>query len=294
MSAVFQSYRLAISPGTNGMNTFNLLQISVEAAISFYLVLLLPFYACVKTDCAHSQITYHLFTASSFSILHYYFATQGQALAIGFSLKPHWTSYYALGLVCLSTVASGSIPLGPGRFREQSQLYNKAVAERVAEIGKAVTANVLGSGRSILGGFMGFHVGDMARHVVTLEQVDLHELPVVTGAMQQQPAILSSVTWNKQSKRWLIPTLSLLWEVWGPQWVGWLGGEYRAWYTAESIALVCLTVEILISFVPWFCIQQILYTLDEHEDQQAAWAYASLWTLAQLGEIVAMVLRTWD
>jgi len=53
-------------------------------------------------------------------------------------------------------------------------------------------------------------------------------------------------------------------------------------------------LEILISFVPWVCIQQILYVLDGHADRRAAWAYASLWTIAQLGETVAMVKREWD
>jgi hypothetical protein len=224
-SAAFQSYRIAISPGTSSSDTFGLVEIAVEAGISFYSLLLLPIYVCVKTDWAHSQITYHLFTISAFSILHYYFATQGQALAINYSLEPHWTRHCALAIGCVTVAVCGTISLGPGRFREQSKLYNKAVAEKVAEIGNAVEQNVLGSGRSILGGFLGFHIGEMAHHVVTLDQVDLHELPVMPAAMQQQPSILDSVRWSKRRAKWLSPTAALLWEVWGPQWFGWLKSE---------------------------------------------------------------------
>lgn len=279
------------------MGALNLLQASVEAAVSFYLVLLVPAYAWAKTDKAHSQITHNYFTTSFISVLHYYFSTLGQSLAIGYSLEPHWTGYIALGFALVNTIASGTIGLGPGRFREQSLLYNKAVAERVAEIGKPVEANVLGSGRSIIGGFLGFHVGEMAQHVVTLEQVDLHELPVMPAVMQQQPSILDSVRWRTRPVKWLSPAVSLLWEIWGPQWYGWVKSKTIAagtWCIANSVALLCVTLEISISFVPWFCIQQILYTLDGHQDRRAAWAYASLWTIAQLSEIVAMVARTWD
>ena len=224
-SAAFQSYRIAILPRTSGLTTFGLVQIALEAGVSFYLLLLLPIYLHVKTDKAHSQITYHLFTISSLSILHYYFATQGQALAINYFLKPHWTHHCALAIGTVTVVVCGTISLGPGRFQEQSKLYNKAVEEKVAEIGKPIEANVLGSGRSILGGFLGFHIGEMAQHVVTLDQVDLHELPVMPAAMQQQPSILDSVCWSKQRAKWLSPTAGLLWEVWGPQWFGWLQSE---------------------------------------------------------------------
>jgi len=224
-SAAFQVYRLAISPRTSGLETFGLIQIAVEAGISFYSILLLPLYVCVKTDWAHSQITHHLFTMSAFSVLHYYFATQGQALAINHFLEPHWTRHCALAIGIVNLAVCGSISLGPGRFRELSKLYNKAVAEKVAENGKPVESNVLGSGRSILGGFLGFHAGEMAQHVVKLDQVDLHELPVMPAAMQQQPAILDSVRWSKRRAKWLSPTVALVWEVWGPQWFGWLKSE---------------------------------------------------------------------
>jgi hypothetical protein len=224
-SAAFQSYRIAISPRMSSLETFGLVQFAVEAGISFYSILLLPIYVGVKTDWAHSQITYHLFMLSSFSVLHYYFATQGQALAINYSLEPHWTRHYSLAIGFIIAAVCGTISLGPGRFREQSKLYNKAVAEKVAEIGKPVEPNVLGSGRSILGGFLGFHIGEMAKHVVTLDQVDLHELPVMPAAMQQQPSILDSVRWSKRRAKWLSPTAALLWEVWGPQWFGWLKSE---------------------------------------------------------------------
>ena len=224
-SAGFQSYRIAVSPRKSDLTTFGLVQIAVEAGIAFYSLMLLPIYLCVKTDWAHSQITYHLFTISSLSILHYYFATQGQALAINYFLEPHWTRHYALAIGLVTATACGTISLGPGRFREQSKLYNKAVAEKVAEIGKPIEANVLGSGVSILGGFLGFHVGEMAQHVVTLDQVDLHELPVMPAAMQQQPSILDSVCWSTRRAKWLSPTAALLWEVWGPQWYGWLQSE---------------------------------------------------------------------
>ena len=226
-SGAFQAYRLAISPGTNGMDTFDLLQISVEAAVSFYSVLLLPLYTCVTTDRTHRRITYHLFATSSFSALHYYFDTQGQALALNYSSQAHWTGYYALALAFIATLACGTIGLGPGRFREQSRVYNKAIADKVAELGETVEANVLGSGRSIIGGFLGFHITDMARHVISLEQVDLHELPVLPAAMQQQPSILESVSWTKRKSSWMSPTISLLWEVWGPQWLGWIKGKSK-------------------------------------------------------------------
>lgn len=62
----------------------------------------------------------------------------------------------------------------------------------------------------------------------------------------------------------------------------------------DELALLCLTIEMLVSFVPLFCIQQILYSLDNHADKQAAWAYAVLWVISQSVEIVCMVLRTWD
>jgi hypothetical protein len=229
-SAVIQSYRLAISPSLSRMDTSDLLQICVEAAISFYSVLLLPFYACVRTDRAHSQITYHLFCLASISALHHYFASQGQSLAINYSLQPHWTEYYSLALACVTSVACITIELGPGRYREMSRLYNKAVADKAAEESDIVKANVLGSGGSIFGYLMGSHITNLAREVASLDQVDLHELPVLPAAMQQQPSILKAVAWRKRDTKWLNPTVSLLWEVWGPQWLGWIKGEVLCLY----------------------------------------------------------------
>jgi hypothetical protein len=184
-----------------------------------------PFYSCVKTDKAHSQITYHLFSASSFFIIHHFFASQGQALALNHSLQAHWTEYYCLALAGAIAAACGTISLGPGRYRELSRLYNKAVSDKFAETGATIEANVLGCGRSIIGHVMGFHVTDLVQYVSTLEQVDLHELPVMPAALQQEPSILKAVAWRKHRPTWLPPTLSLLWEVWGPQWLGWVKGD---------------------------------------------------------------------
>lgn len=223
--AAFQCYRLAVSPGVVGKSTFDLLQMAVEAAASFYLVTLLPFYARVQTDRAHGRVTGHIFTLSTVLAIHHYFTTQGQLLAINYSLNPHWTGYGALAFASIITILSGSIGLEPGHYRDQARLYNKAVAEKQAESGNPGVSNVLGSGRSIIGHFAGFHVTDMVRYVASLEQVDLHELPVLPAAMQQQPSIIESVTWRKQSGSWLSPTLSLLWEVWAPQWLGWTKSE---------------------------------------------------------------------
>ena len=232
-SAVFQSYRLAILPSTPGMNTFGLLQISIEAAISFYSALLLPFYACVQSNCAHSQITYHLSCLASISTLHHYFASQGQSLAINYSLQPHWTEYYSLALAGVTSIACVTIKLGPGQYQEMSRLYNKAVADKAAKESKFVKANFLGSGRSILSYLMGSHITKLAQEVASLDQVDLHELPVVPAAMQQQPSILRAVAWQKQDPKWLNPTVSLLWEVWGPQWLGWIKGEVSCPYIGQ-------------------------------------------------------------
>jgi hypothetical protein len=222
--AAFQSYCLALFLGLD-MDTFHLLQISVELASSIYLALLLPIYAFVRTSHAHAQVTCRVFTLSMFCAIHYYFNTQGQVLAINYFLQPHWTGYVALGLACMTAVTSGSIRLGPGYFRDQGRLYNKAVAEKQAETEDFGQANVMGSGRSIIGHFMAFYMTDMVRHVASLDQVDLHQLPVLPAAMQQQPSIIESVAWRKQSGKWLSPTLSLLWEVWAPQWLGWAQSE---------------------------------------------------------------------
>jgi hypothetical protein len=296
-SAVFQSYRLAISPGTSGVNAFNLLQIATEAAISFYSVLLLPFYACVRSDRTHSRITYHLSCLASVSALHHYFASQGQSLAINYSLKPHWTEYYSLALACVTSAACVTIGLGPGRYREMSRLYNRAVADKAAERSDIVRANVLGSGGSIIGYLMGSHTTDLAREVASLDQVDLHELPVVPAALQQQPSILKAVAWRKRDPKWLNPTVSLLWEVWGPQWLGWIKGEVsrlHVGHLADRVAYLCLLMEILSSFVPHYCVQQILYILDGHADRRAAWAFTSLWCITRVTEIFGMTLRFWD
>lgn len=207
------------------MGTFEVFQISVESAVSFYSVILLPIYACAKTSETHSRMTYHLFSLSSFATIHHYFASQGQALALEYHLRPHWTKYYSLGFTALTALACVTIRLGPGRYRELSRLYNKAVSDKSAEASEAVEANVLGAGQSILGHLMSFHITDLAHRISPLEQVDLHELPVVPASMQQQPSILKAVYWRKTNTTWLPPTLSLLWEVWGPQWLGWVKGD---------------------------------------------------------------------
>jgi hypothetical protein len=122
----------------------------------------------------------------------------------------------------MSTIFTGTISTGPGRFRDLSSLYNKAVADKAAEGEHKVEANVLGSDRSIIGHFMGTHVTEMVQQVAQLDQVDLHELPVMPAHMQQQPSILESVSWKKQNTIRPTSASSLLWEVWGPQWLGWV------------------------------------------------------------------------
>lgn len=63
---------------------------------------------------------------------------------------------------------------------------------------------------------------------------------------------------------------------------------------ADWVAYLCLLLEILTSFIPHFCVQQILYTLDGHQDRRGAWAFTSLWTISRLAEVFGMTLRTWD
>jgi hypothetical protein len=201
-------------------------KIAVEIVTCSYLALLLPSYAYVSSTKAHRQMTFHFFWISIFLLLHNYFVTQGPVLVIGYTDTPHWTTYYALGLSVAFMIACGSVSLGPGRFRERSRLYNKAISDKLREAGEIVGPNVIGVDASVLGKFLAFPTTTMMRYVVSVDQVDLDELPALPASLQQQPSILDSVQWNShRRKSWFGPTVSLLFEVWGPQWFAWLQGE---------------------------------------------------------------------
>lgn len=203
--------------------TLGTTRLAIEIAACFYLLLLTPFYAFTSTDRAHRQLTHHLFWVSMLLVLHYYFVISGPALAIGYTGTTHWTMPYALGLSTALVIACGTTSLGPGRYRERSRLYNKAISDKLREAGEVVESNVIGVEGSILGKFLSFPTTSMIRRVVSVDQVDLDELPVLPAWMQQQPAILESIQWRGDRKsKWLGPTASLLLEVWGPQWLGWL------------------------------------------------------------------------
>jgi hypothetical protein len=96
-------------------------------------------------------------------------------------------AFISLAVSLTVTLILGTIAQGPGRYRERSRLYNQAVAEKLKEDGgENYEANVVGTGRSILGRFFSIHMFKVVYNIISKDQVDLHELPVLPGSMQAE------------------------------------------------------------------------------------------------------------
>lgn len=194
----------------------------VESAVALYSLLILACDMFTDDPAVHAQIVWHLFTLSACSLLHIYLLTFGSDLVPGSTLSSRridQNHLALLGLTLFLFLTTGTIRLGPEVFRERARLYNRAVTEKLKEVGEPIEPNVFGSGDSIIGSFMMASTFKMMRQVAMGEQIDLHELPVVSADMQAEPTTIALKPQVEHVESNVGPILSLVWEVTKPIWV---------------------------------------------------------------------------
>jgi hypothetical protein len=56
----------------------------------------------------------------------------------------------------------------------------------------------------------------------------------------------------------------------------------------------CVVLEVLLAYVPHFCLQQLLLILDGGPSRNGALAYSALWIVASGTESIARITQTYD
>lgn len=246
----------------------------------------------------HSRVVWHLFVVSTFSTIHEYLYVTGPSLVLdGQHHSPYPIELYSLSLTVLTMVTTGSVRTGPKVFRERQRLYTSAVTNKLKEAGEAVEPNVISSGDSIIGGFMSTSTFRLMRQVAVCDQVDVHELPVVPASMQTEPTTINLDPPIEDSSPRSGHIVDLVYQIVRSNLVLFLKRESYVILRPKSLILLddlCVLLEILLAYVPHFCLQQILAILDGGVSRSGALAYSGLWVVAWSLETVLRINRKYD
>lgn len=252
----------------------------------------------VREPRVHGRILLHLFTVSVLSALHEYLCVIGPSLILtGKHHNLQRAEIYSLSLTILVIIAVGTTRTGPEVFRERHRLYTPAVTNKLEEVGGSVGPNVIGSGESIIGSFLSISTLKLMTQVSACEQIDVHELPVLPASMQTEPTTIAIKPRSNSVDSRLGVIISLLLEIVRPNRVLYLKRESFAFVPLlllTSSDLGCTIVEVLLAYVPHFCLQQILLILDQDASRRGALAYSGLWIVAWEAETIARITRVYD
>lgn len=247
---------------------------------------------------SHNRLVWHLFVVSVLSGIREYLFVIGPSLILNNKChRPESTDLYLLSITALTIVATGTIRTGPEVFRKRHRLYTPAVTNKLKEVGESVQPNVFGSGDSIIGSFMSMSAFSLMRQVSACEQVDVHDLPVLPASMQTEPTIIAIEPRSDDSVSRFGKTISLIMELVKPHQLLYLKRELvhiRVNPPLISSDFCCVILEVLLAYVPHFCLQQILLILDGGVSRNGALAYSSLWIVTWEIETVARITRSYD
>lgn len=270
---------------------------SVQLCAASYSLLLYVSLLMAHSPLSHARSTRHIFLLAAGSFVGDLFAAIGPWLGFGHS---DYSLIATQGLVADVLVfgTAGTLSTGPRFFRERGRLYNKAVADKLKEVHEPVEPNVIHSSESIIGRFLSISMLGLMRRVSEVDQIDLHELPVLPASMQSEPITIALDPSFRHERAHNGPIMSLILEVVRPNRVLYCKRKFPSPvspHEAERTAdFCCVVIELSLAYVPHFCLQQILAILDEGGSRKVAAVYSALWILAWGAETVARLTRNYD
>lgn len=219
-----------------------LFTITAEAVTSTWMLLCAVLLTSAKKPDTYARFLHSHFSASALLVLHLYLETISPYLADGLPTGCQQSRYVSSGIACAVTLLSGTVQQEPDRYRERERLYNQAVAKKLSEIGgEPIEANVIGTGTSIMGRFFSTHMFHIVGGIVVKDQVDLHELPVLSGTMQAEPTTLTALETEKGQVEAPVSRWRFFISIWRPQRSASTVCELFIWQMVEIHAILTPT-----------------------------------------------------